>query len=102
MPSGAAKSSKVYQHRGMERLLLKRLSGIPSDSEVVETTWEKANKNGTPDKRFKDNFQIPVCLYGSIEIKSTSGINEAYSFSNHDKAQQFAFAFKEYQKSIGK
>lgn len=76
--------------------------GIPADSKVVENTWAKVNKNGTPDKRFKNNYQIPVCLYGSIEIKSTSGLNEAYSFSNHDNAEQFAIAFKSYQKAITK
>lgn len=75
--------------------------GVPSDSNVIGNTWAKVNKNGSPDKRFKDNYQIPICLYGSIEIKSSTGLNEAYCLSNHDKAEQFSMTFKAYQKTIG-
>lgn len=75
--------------------------GVPSDSNVIGNTWAKVNKNGSPDKRFKDNYQIPICLYGNIEIKSSTGLNEAYSLSNHDKAEQFSMTFKAYQKTIG-
>lgn len=42
--------------------------GVASDSKVVDHTWKYLNKNGTPDKRFSDNRQLPVCLYGKIEI----------------------------------
>lgn len=41
---------------------------VASDSKVVDHTWQYVNKNGTPDKRFANNRQIPVCLYGTIEI----------------------------------
>src|SRR5262249_40893712 len=37
---------------------------IPSDSEVVAHTWAKANKDGSPDRRFSDNQQIPIAKYG--------------------------------------
>jgi hypothetical protein len=74
---------------------------VPSDSNVIGHTWAKVNKNGSPDKRFKDNYQIPICLYGNIEIKSSTGLNEAYCLSNHDKAEQFAMTFGAYQKTIG-
>ena len=73
---------------------------VPSDSNVIGHTWAKVNKNGSPDKRFKDNYQIPICLYGNIEIKSSTGLNEAYCLSNHDKAEQFSMTFKAYQKNI--
>jgi len=75
--------------------------GVPSDSHVVGNTWAKVNKNGSPDKRFKDNYQIPICLYGKIEMKSATGLNEAYFLSNHDKTEQFSMSFKSYQKIIG-
>ncbi len=74
---------------------------VPSDSKVMEYTWARANKNGEPDKRFKHNYQIPICLYGSINIKSETGLNEGYWFSNHEKAEQFSIMFKSYQKTIG-
>lgn len=75
--------------------------GVLPDSNVIGSTWAKVNKNGSPDKRFKDNYQIPICLYGSIEIKSSTGLNEAYWFSNHEKAEQFSMTFKAYQNTIG-
>jgi len=75
--------------------------GVPSDSKVIGNTWAKVNKNGSPDRRFKDNYQIPICLYGNIEIKSSSGLNEAYFFSDHGKAELFSKTFRVYQKTIG-
>jgi hypothetical protein len=75
--------------------------GVPSDSRVIDYTWAKVNKDGSPDRRFKDNYQLPVCLYGNIELRSSTGLNESYSFSNYDKAEQFSMAFKTYQRAIG-
>lgn len=73
---------------------------VPKDAAVVDHTWAKVNKNGTPDKRFKDNYQIPICEYGEIELTSTTGLNEAYSVSSVDKAGKFAQAMTEYQEII--
>lgn len=73
---------------------------IPSDSKIFGNSWAKVNKNGSPDKRFKNNHQIPICLYGNLEFKSSTGLNEAYCLSNHDKAQEFGESFKTYQKAI--
>jgi hypothetical protein len=55
---------------------------VPSDSEVVDSTWAKTNKDGSPDRRFKENYQIPVALYGKITLKSSTGLNEEYTISN--------------------
>lgn len=73
---------------------------IPKDADVVDHTWAKVNKNGTPDKRFKNNYQIPVCQYGEVEMTSLTGLNESYSFSSYEKSSCFAQAIKEYQKII--
>ena len=70
---------------------------LPADANVVDHTWSKVNKDGSPDRRFRDNHQIPICLYGHIELSSGTGLNEAYSFSDHEKAKAFAEAFGEYQ-----
>ena len=48
---------------------------IPPDSKVVGNTWAKANKDGSPDKRFKDNYQIPITQYGKLIITSATGMN---------------------------
>lgn len=47
----------------------------PSDSQQVGTTWKYVNVKGGPDRRFKDNRQFPVMLYGRIEIASRNGLN---------------------------
>lgn len=73
---------------------------VPKDAVVVDHTWAKVNKNGTPDKRFKDNHQIPICKYGKIELTSSTGLNEAYSLSSYDKSESFAQSMIEYQKTI--
>lgn len=49
---------------------------VPHDTEIVDHTWTYVNKNGGPDRRFSNNRQIPVCLYGFLEITSTSGLHE--------------------------
>jgi RNase P subunit RPR2 len=55
---------------------------VPKDASVIDHTWKYVNKSGGPDKRFKDNRQLPVCLYGEIELHSTSGLNTVIMFSN--------------------
>lgn len=49
---------------------------LASDVQVVEYTWRYLNKKGGPDKRFKDNRQIPICLYSEYSFKSITGVNE--------------------------
>lgn len=55
---------------------------VPSDAQVVGQTWKYVNKTGEPDRRFKDNRQLPICLYGELELSSTSGLNTVIIFSN--------------------
>lgn len=73
---------------------------VPKDAVVVDHTWAKVNKNGAPDKRFKENYQIPICKYGEIELTSSTGLNEAYSLSNFDKTESFAQSMIDYQITI--
>jgi len=75
---------------------------VPKDSEIVEYTWFKVNKNGQPDKRFKDNYQIPVVKYGVINLKTNNGIHEEYQFSNYLLSEQFSNAFLEFKKIVEK
>jgi hypothetical protein len=50
--------------------------GVPSDSRVVGRTWRYVNKSGGPDRRFKDNSEIPICEYETIHLRSATGLNE--------------------------
>lgn len=57
---------------------------VPKDTQVVGQTWKYVNKSGGPDRRFKDNRQLPICLYGELELTSTSGLNTVIMYSNPD------------------
>jgi len=67
--------------------------GVPSDSEVVDSTWLRVNKDGSPDRRFKENRQIPVCLYGELMIRSNTGVNEKFLVSNYQSLEKFIANF---------
>ncbi|HUP62690.1 MAG TPA: hypothetical protein VNA69_19975 [Thermoanaerobaculia bacterium] len=69
----------------------------PSDAEVVGTTWAKVNKDGSPDRRFRDNRQIPILKYAELTVTSSSGIHERYMLSNYADAIGFASAFRAYR-----
>jgi hypothetical protein len=68
---------------------------VPTDAKQVDTTWAKANKDGSPDRRFANNYQIPVMLYAKLTLKTPSGLNEEYLLSNLDACRQFGQAWGE-------
>lgn len=73
---------------------------IPRDSNIIDETWAKVNKNGSPDKRFKGNYQIPIVKYGEINLSTKTGLNEEYQFSNYEYSESFSKVFTDYQKVI--
>lgn len=54
---------------------------VPQDATVVGKTWRYVNKKGGPDRRFKDNREIPICAYEQIHLSSTTGLNEVIQVS---------------------
>jgi hypothetical protein len=62
----------------------------PSDATVVGETWQYLNRSGGPDRRFKNNRQLPICLYGEIDFRSASGLNERIHSSRVDVSEGFA------------
>ncbi len=73
---------------------------IPSDAVMVRKVWAKSNKNGTRDKRFKDNCELPVMAYGEITMKALGGMNEALMFSRDDACREFVAAVIELQRIL--
>lgn len=63
---------------------------VPKDSQVVGQTWQYVNTNGTPDRRYKNNRQIPICLYGEVFLRSSSGLNVELQISNIQNTRDFA------------
>ena len=62
----------------------------PSDAKVVGETWRYINRDGGPDRRFANNRKLPICLYGEIDFKSASGLNERIHCSRVDVSEEFA------------
>ena len=66
----------------------------PRDAEFLYNTWQYVNNNGTPDRRFNNNHQIPVYLYAEIHIRSNTGLNLFLMTSNVTKTTDFKKAFE--------
>lgn len=72
---------------------------IPSDSKIIDSVWERVNKDGSPDMRFKGNFQTPVVRYGLFEFSNSNGIDTVYHISNYEISENFANNFQKIVKS---
>jgi hypothetical protein len=75
---------------------------MPSDTKVIDYTWQYVNKNGRPDKRYSYNPQIPIVFYYELVLKSSKGLYESFEFSNAEVAEIFCIAFEKYQDSLVK
>jgi hypothetical protein len=53
----------------------------PADSRQLSTTWKFVNKQGGPDRRFRENRQLPVMEYGVMRWRSATGLNEEFQTS---------------------
>ena len=62
---------------------------VPRDAQIIGHTWQFVNKNGSPDKRFKNNKQLSKCHYGELRFVSNTGLNVILYISNIDNARQF-------------
>ena len=62
---------------------------VPTDAEQVAVTWAKCNKDGTPDRRFNANYQIPVMQYAIVMLRTARGLNEEYLISNVAASEAF-------------
>lgn len=68
--------------------------GVPADARVVDRTWRYVNKKGGPDRRFKDNRELPICLYDEISLSSSTGLREVVQVSRAGCAMAFAEAIE--------
>lgn len=65
---------------------------VPPDGQVIDTTWRYVRKDGGPDLRFNDNYQIPVLRYGELTISSPHGVQIVFQTSQAEAAQRAAHA----------
>src|SRR5215218_5741477 len=67
---------------------------LPGDATVVERTWRFSRPDGSPDPRYKkDNVEIPVVLYGLLEISTPSLPKLRLEVSDRRAAARFASTF---------
>lgn len=74
---------------------------VPRDAQIVGQTWKHPNKDGGPDRRFASNYQIPICLYESIYLSSSNGLNELLQVSQRGRTQPLSEAAKALARATG-
>lgn len=73
---------------------------IQMDAIVVDHTFKYTNKDGTKDKRRKNNPRYPVCKYGEIYLKSKNGINIYLYYSSSSIIESINSYFEEFKKYL--
>ncbi len=73
---------------------------VPSDATVIGATWAKANKNGSRDRRFAHNRQLPVASYGELTLAGHGGFHEVIMASRVEPCHEFAAAVWELQRLL--
>lgn len=74
--------------------------GPPSDSQVVDYTWKYARVNGGPDRRYVDNWQIPIVHYGQVDIRAQGILILSLHISNVSYAERFTQTLNSYAQSF--
>ncbi len=90
---GAVSYSKLAVESSQTRFIEEE--GVPQDAKVVDRTWRYVNKKGGPDRRFKDNRELPVALYGEMTLSSDTGLREVVQVSRLGVAEILAAAAHE-------
>lgn len=71
---------------------------VPGDATVVGHTWQYVNKKGGPDRRFKNNRQLPVCRYNRLHLSSGRGLDIRLMGSRDGAFNDFAHAIRQFAK----
>ena len=67
---------------------------LPDNATIVESTWRFSRPDGSPDPRYKkDSVEIPVVLYGLLEISTPSIPKVRLEVSDRLAAARFARTF---------
>jgi Protein of unknown function (DUF4236) len=67
---------------------------VPVDGRRIGSTWQYVNKNGSPDRRFSNNRQLPVLLYSDLLLNHPS-IAFNLQFSRPEVASELERAINE-------
>jgi len=67
---------------------------VPSDAEKVSTTWKHPKNDGSPDYRFKNNFEVPVIRYALFRLRFGERFHMRLMASNVRTARDFVDQIK--------
>lgn len=72
-----------YQRLELSAEAVRTIEGgaVPRDGQVVDVTWRYVNVKGGPDRRFKDNPQLPILLYGRLTLHDRYGLHMTWDAS---------------------
>lgn len=73
---------------------------VPLDAVVVDYAWKYANKGGGPDRRFKGNVEIPICLYGELDLSTATGLLCHLQTSKDSAPAEFAGLYSKYLSAL--
>lgn len=89
---GAVSYAELRLESEASRFIEQSCSALPHDAEVVGTTWRYVNKKGGPDRRFKENPELPIALYEEVSLSSASGLREMLQISKRGYGEKLARA----------
>lgn len=77
---------------GLKDLDYVEQDGLPKDATVVGQTWKYVRRDGGPDRRFKNNRQLPIVNY-PIVVFMTDSLTAYLIVSSHQVADAFTQSF---------
>lgn len=99
-PNGVGAVSYPNLRISVESIRFIEDGSVPRDAKVVDRTWKYVNKRGGPDRRFKDNRELPIALYEDLNFTSDTGLNERIEISRVGHGDGFSSAIAMLAKSI--
>jgi hypothetical protein len=73
---------------------------LPPDAKVTGQTWQYANKDGSRDRRFASNREIPVVEYGGLNFTSAAGLREEFMLSQFASVNEFVMRLSEFTDTL--
>lgn len=69
---------------------------VPKDATIIRYTWQFVNKDGSADRRYSNNRQLPVCQYGRIMLQAGDQIGVEIHVSNAATTANIGTAYRYY------
>lgn len=68
---------------------------VPGDAKVIDRTWQYVNRDGGPDRRFKNNRLLPISAYTQLNLTTQSGLDIRLLGSREHGFEPFAIALSQ-------